>query len=355
MNTESATAVAEALQLWTNGNQQGAIDRVRPLAEAEDPPALALICWFFPQLGEPRWREGVDFAEKAVRKGMGWVVGNYFGNMLNDPNLRQRVPDLIRDAMSRGWQIDPIAHAVAPYQQGDHGTALALIDIAAGPWPWPEPWDDYLARARARVEALELATDHVGAQESAALEAINAATQRVDNQATTLTTRTEHLTKLLEQLTNAEVQTYFDAEAREYESQANRMWKWGIRVLVGAAVFAFLPIGIYYVGQVVGQHWLRNLNLVAAHVAAVAALGTVSGVLLARARGRDKARQRARDLSVALGTMFVYSEQIEDLPERQRFVHEMGRTVIEAFLRQDGAPLDAGESRSLLSAIVRQQ
>ena len=68
----------------------------------------------------------------------------------------------------------------------------------------------------------------------------------------------------------------------------------------------------------------------------------MAGVLLARSRNRDRARQRARDLSVALATMFVYSGQIADEAERQTFLREMGRAVLEAFIRQDAPHLDEG-------------
>jgi hypothetical protein len=46
--------------------------------------------------------------------------------------------------------------------------------------------------------------------------------------------------------------------------------------------------------------------------------------------------------------MFVYSEQIQDPGERQAFIRDMGRTVLEAFLRHDPA-MDA--DRSLIAAI----
>jgi hypothetical protein len=353
---ESDAAVLDALQMWTQGNHAGAVDRLRPLADSEEPVAVGLIAFFLGQMGEPHWRDGVPYAESALEKGMPWVANQYIGNMLNDPGLRQRVPDFLRAAFASGWQqLDPFAHAIAPYQQGDHNTALGLIHLAAGPFPWSGPWDEFLDRARGKLQELETASGNVEEREEAALKTIGEARERVETQAGMLQSRTEHLNELLEQITNAEVQTYFDREATQYEIEARTLWKWGVRVLVAAAIFAALPIVVYYIGQLLGTDWFDDQNLVAAHFAPAIAAGAVSGVLLARARGRDRARQRARDLSVALGTMFVYSEQISEESERQGFLREMGRTVIEAFLRQDAAGSDGTDNRSLLSELTRRQ
>jgi hypothetical protein len=56
-------------------------------------------------------------------------------------------------------------------------------------------------------------------------------------------------------------------------------------------------------------------------------------------------------LAVALGTMFVYSNHIQDAVEQQRFIHEMGRVVIESFLRQDSSAGDDGTG--LLTAFMQ--
>lgn len=128
----------------------------------------------------------------------------------------------------------------------------------------------------------------------------------------------------------------FESEAQKNQGEGRSLWRRGIWVLSAAAFVAILPILIFYVGQILGKDPFADENLVAAHFAPALALGAVAGVILARARGRDRAGQRARDLAVALGTMFAYSNQIRDEGERQQFLRDMGRTVIEAFLRADG-------------------
>ena len=49
--------------------------------------------------------------------------------------------------------------------------------------------------------------------------------------------------------------------------------------------------------------------------------------------------------------MFAYGEQIDDVEARQQFIHDMGRTVIEAYLRQDPSTSDDG-FHTFLSSIA---
>jgi hypothetical protein len=352
MSEDTRTMIVEAFEAWSRGDQPGAVERVRPAAGQGDRVALALICWFLAQRGEPYWREGVPYAEKATAKGISFVANYYLGNMLSDSALRQRLPELLRPALQAGLQFDPIASAQQPFQQGDHATATRLVELATIPVAQPEAWHDFLATVQQEWDQLSGAAGDVLHLREEALDAIRSTTAEVEGARQEVQTRTQQLMTLLDQTTNAEVQSFFDTEATKYENEARFLWRWSIILLIVTALFSVAPIVIYYVGTATGHAWLHDQNLIAAHLAPAVALGAVAGVLLARARGRDRARQRNRDLSVALGTMFVYSGQIASEDERQRFLHEMGRTVIEAFLRQD-APLGEDNGSSFLSALSR--
>jgi hypothetical protein len=111
-----------------------------------------------------------------------------------------------------------------------------------------------------------------------------------------------------------------------------------------------LPLLLHYIG--VGAK-LTNNGVFTAHLAATAALGTIAGVLLARARGRDRAAQRASDLSTAIGTMIAYSNQITDEAEKQRFMLMMGQLILQAHLQQDGSGNDDASANigSLVNAL----
>ena len=343
--------IREALQRWNQGDQQGAVDLVRAAADAGDRHALALVCWFLYQRGEPYWREGVPYAERAVATGMPWIIGYYLGNMQNDPALRARIPDIFASAMRAGYQGDPVTQAYTLFTQGDPAAAVRLVDVANAPLPYPESWEQFLTTIQTRYNDLAAASTAVGEQRQAALAAIQASRAQVDAQRAEVETRSQQLLQLIEQITNAEAQTFFEDEAKRYGEESTQLWNWGIGVLSAAAILAVLPLLIYYAARAFDKTpWIAGSQLAIAHTTPAIALAAVASVLLARSRRRDRARQRARDLSVALATMFVYSGQIADEAERQRFLHEMGRAVLEAFLRHDA---DAAEpdSASPLAAI----
>lgn len=341
-------AAIEALVMWNQGNQQEAVDRVRPYADEGDRVALGVISWFLYQMGEPRWKEGIPYALKAAKSGLPWVLSYYLGNILNDPNYRSQAPELMQLAVNSGWAIDPIAHAMQPLQQGDRGTALALLEVAASS-PEKEQWSELVASARVDAEKVEQAAKDADERRTQVLEALGNYESEVAADRDRIGTQINQLATLIEQATNAEAQTLFKEEAARNVKQGRTLWSVGFAVLIVAAILSATPMFLHYFGE--ASHELDGAALTTSHLAPTIALGAVSGILLSRARGRDRAGQRAGALSVALGTMFVYSGQIVDEAERQRFLHDMGRVVIESYLRQDTPPGDDGTS--LLAALLR--
>jgi hypothetical protein len=344
--------IEAALQKFSQGDHVGAVDTVRPAADAGDRVALALIAWFQSQRGEPHWREGIAYAEEAVRKGVPVVANPYVGPMLGDSTLRTRVPDLVRAVLQAGGSLDGFGLMMTPIGQGDLGTGVRIAEAASTPSLQPEGWKDLVERVTTEWDAVTAAVAASHEARDVAIQAIEADKAAVAALRNDVESRSSQLAALIEQTTNAEVQGFFENEATKYEGEARRAWWAGIALLAGAALFAVAPLVIYFVGTILDKDWLADQNLTAAHFAPALALGAVAGVLLARARGRDRARQRARDLSVALVTMFVYSAQITSPDERQRFLHDMGRTVLEAFLRQEGSHAES-DSGSLLSDVAR--
>lgn len=174
--------ITEAFDAWSRGDQNAAIERVRPAADAGDAIGLGLISWFIHQLGEPRWREGIPYAEGALAKGMPWVAAYYFGNMVNDATLRQRTPAFIRPALDAGWwQIDALAHALAPFQQGDRGTAVNLVEVAAEPRLLPPGWEEFAKQARQFLDELREAAGSVSDRKNSALAAMDSDAARSSN------------------------------------------------------------------------------------------------------------------------------------------------------------------------------
>lgn len=328
--------LSQAVQLWANGNQDAAVSQLRALADAGDADALGLICWFYHQMGG-RMVEGLPYLEKALDAGLPHVVAYFYGNMMNDPALRSQVPDLVRRAVAAGWPVDSTGMAIQAMQQGDPGTAVELVRCMAEP-RLPVP-----AGGEATVEEL---TKHL--QDARRVKRAIAAHQAdIEQQRRTVETQTKHLTKLIQEALSAQAGELFDKEAQTNQKESTKMWWRGVSVLGAAAALAVLPIVLYYFTG----DFIEKDKLIYAHFGPAVALGAVAGVLLAKASGHNQAAQKARALSVALGTMFSYSGSIADEAERQRFIHEMGRVVIEAFLRQDG-PSASGDRRSALEALL---
>ncbi|HEX6780491.1 MAG TPA: hypothetical protein VF125_00515 [Solirubrobacterales bacterium] len=334
--------LSKAIRTWNGGEQQVAVDLIRPLADTGDPSALLLICWWLQQVGSQP--EALEYAKKAAPLGNQWILANFFGPLVDQPDGRPAAIEMVRANPTSGFvSNDPLGRALEIFGQGEEQRGLEMLRAAAG---W-EGWPPDAEGVRKRLTELEGALSSVDAQRDVALEGIEVAKREVEAAREGFKTRESTLTQLLDNLTNASSQSHFDEQATKYEEESRRLWLLGVLVLAAAAVAAFLPVVLSYFGD---SHKLTGQSNVTAHLGATLALAAVAGVLLARARSRDRDRQRNRDLSVALGTMFAYSEQIANEEEKERFKHDMGRLVLETFLRQK-PPTEDG-SRNVLSDIV---
>lgn len=348
-STVVSDAFTSALQAWSQGNQQAALEAVRPHADAGDRAAVLLIAWFMSQMGQAFWTDGLAYARKAAELGMPQPATYFFGQILGDPNFRSQAPELARVAVAAGWSFDPLPNAPGAMQQGDPTTAVGLLLAASTPRPTEVAWASQLEKAKGDFEAIAVSASSVARKSETTLMRIAGAEAAVDQQRANVEKRAQSLLDLIDRITSAQATSYFEEEASRYGGEAKWSWRGGLAVIIAAAAVAVTPLMNYYYDRLEGNvSWLKGTDLVAAHTAPAVALGALAGVLLARARSRDRARQRARDLSVALQTMFVYGEQIDSDEERQAFIRDMGRTVLEAFLRHD-APVDS--DRSLIAAI----
>jgi hypothetical protein len=344
-----ADATTQAFQFWNSGQQQQAIDLIRPFADQDQPWALALIAWFLHQTGDPGWRNAIPYADRAVRAGYPMAVNYVIGNMLSDPALRTQAVDLMRLAIGYGLQVDPMGYAQQAAQQGDGNAAAGFLAAPFGPYPLsPDGWDDLVDHARtARREAEAHARASAEGRQS-----IDSLVRQVETDVAESTnrikTQTGQLFTLIQAATNRQAEAVFEDEASQLQREEKSLWRNGIVIVSVAALIAVLPLALHYLG--LGPD-LTSSNTLAAHFTAAASFAVVAGVMLARARGRDRARQRARDLTLALSTMFAYGGQIQDPAERSRFTYEMGRVVIESFLRAD-ASSGSDDSTSLLTALL---
>ena len=65
--------------MWQQGNRDAAIEEIRQFADACDPSSLSLIAWFLHQMPEPRWKEGIPYAETAASQGNSQPITYFLG------------------------------------------------------------------------------------------------------------------------------------------------------------------------------------------------------------------------------------------------------------------------------------
>jgi hypothetical protein len=328
---------------------------IRPMEEAGHSYAQALLAWFLHQQGDTGWREAIPWVEAAMRGGYPQAAGFVVGNMLSDPDLRVDGIRLAVAAAPFGLNYaDVFSQILSLAQQGDVDGAKAIL--AETPWPAnpysAEAWTVLLDHAQTVSDQLaSLATEATGQRKrldqhvDQVLEVARQSEQRI-------TSQTKRLSDLITQTTNAQASSFFDSEATASETEANTTWRVGISVVAFAACLSLAPLVSHYLFLTMGKGLeLSSAQTLAAHATAALALATVAGVLLTRSRVRDRNRQRNRDLSVALNTMFAYGDQIEDPAERQKFIHDLGKTVIEAYLRQEASSAE-DDFRGILSVFA---
>jgi hypothetical protein len=263
--------IAKALRTWAAGDPQAAIDVLRPLADDGDSAALLLICWWLQQSGDPPG--ALEYAQKAAHLGNQWILSNFFGQLVEQPDSRPAVIEMVRASPTSGFVAnDPLGRAIEIFNQGDEQKGLELLRAAAGWEGWPPDTEE----VRKRIAELNETLRTVKAQRDAAVKAIEESTAEVDAVREGFKTRESTLTQLLDNLTNASSQSHFDEQATKYEAESRRLWLFGVLVLAAAAIAAFLPVVLNYLSE---SHKLEGQSDVSAHLGATLALAAVAGVL----------------------------------------------------------------------------
>jgi hypothetical protein len=224
------------------------------------------------------------------------------------------------------------------------GSADRLLTATAQVMAGQLPPEDVNAAAGGTVQRLQEVEQQIDEKQAA----YQAASEQLERIREGFETRESTLTKFLDDLTNVAAEVEFQKQAEGYERESKFFWTAGLVTLIAASCVAVLPLILNYVNH--QHHALEGQSNISAHLAVALAFAAVSGVFLARARNRDRNRQRNRDLSVALITMFAYSDQIANDEEKERFKHDMGRLVLEAFLRQE--PPSEERSRGILADLT---
>lgn len=332
--TDEEVASAQAIfQLWQGGSQEPALDQLRVHADADRRWAVALMCWLSSQRGVPGLEAGLPYARKALELGVPWAAGNYLNNAVANlqsmPHLVDEVLEIVRDHGPFWIGLDLVAQGWNLIAQGHVQQGIRMMAVNATYPVLDSDWDSLAARARDRMNELDdlVASAHRAQEASAATTAEAGAA--IEKEQADLRTAAKQAGLLVAAVVSDSTASLFKADAARNEKESKTAWTWGLVVLAAAAIVAVTPLGIHYLDK--GPKY-SGPALLGAHAGSTAALATVAGVLLARARSRDVARQRANDLSTAMGTMIAYSNQIQDPSEKQRFMMTMGQLVLQAHL-----------------------
>lgn len=326
------------LQLWNQGSHQQAIEMLRPLADRDERWAVNLMCWLTMQIGPPGIEHGLPYARKALALGMPWSATSFANNLVAHaaalPNLIEAVLELTTEVVPWPVGFDTAGQGWNLISQGQVAEGIRLMGVH-GTFPYnSDQWASLIHAARNQVNELEqivsAARNHQE-QVDAFAEESNVAIQRSRD---ALETSAQQAGLLVTSVTSDSASSLFNKDAERNEGESKAAWRSGLLVLILAALVAILPLCLHYFG--VGRDY-SDAALIGAHGASAVALATVAGVLLARARSRDVARQRAGDLSTAMGTMIAYSNQIQDPSEKERFMLTMGQLVLQAHLTAGGS------------------
>ncbi|MFJ8894941.1 hypothetical protein ACIRCZ_10170 [Leifsonia sp. NPDC102414] len=218
---------------------------------------------------------------------------------------------------------------------------------------WPlqvEPQLNALAdQARTRIGELDEVVAGARLRQSEIDSTVGEARAEIDKAKDDLKTSAKQAGLLVTTVASDATNALFKADATRNAKESRGAWLAGLIVLGLAAVVALLPVGLHYLHLGPKYSTVEQIGL---HLASTAALATFAGVLLARARSRDQAAQRANDLSTAMGTMISYSNQISDPTERERFMTTMGQLVLQAHLTSGSKQGAKDESLSGMIALL---
>lgn len=330
---DDVTLVQQIQQYWNSGNQASAIELLRPKAAEGRTWAAALMAWLTMQQGYPAIDESITWAIKAAELGQPLQAIHTFNNVVGHvgsfPQLGERLSELLAIAAPWAGGIDPVGQGWNLVAQGQPALGLQMMSLSI-PWPASEPQMAGLVTQIAS-RSRELDEILVAARESRATVDLNAGDARaaIEKARTDLETSAKQAGLLVTTVLSDATNSLFKADAARNAKESTGAWIAGLAVLGLAALVAVLPVGLHYLDM--GPSYTA-IEQIALHLASTAALGTFAGVLLARARSRDRAAQRAHDLSTAMGTMISYSNQISDPTEKERFMMMMGQVVLQAHL-----------------------
>lgn len=318
---------------WISGNTSAAIHELRGRANQNCPWAAALTAWLLRQMEDPSLNESIDWAIKAAELGLSGQIGPTFAKVLAQlpeyPNLIHRLHDLLKWSSPGPDDVDLIYQGLNLVASGESDVALQVMSMVTTLPATNSQWNVFGQQIRERTDELAGILDDAREQRDSLGVSVKQAETAIDKARGDLETSAKQAGLLVTTISSDATNAHFKADAKRNEKESAGAWRWGLIILGAAAVVALLPVVLHYLN--VGPRYSSGQQI-GVHFASTVALASFAGVLLARARSRDQAAQRAYDLSTAMGTMISYSNQISDPVEKERFTTAMGQVVLQAHL-----------------------
>lgn len=348
-------ALQQAHQFWSSGNPPQATLLIRTKAEEGRPWAPAVLAWMLMQQGYPSLEESVDWAVRAAEAGFAsqltQTLNNVIANLPSYPQLANKLPQLLAYGLSWWSGPDLVGQAwnLLASGQADMAMRLLMTPVPLPPWAADGQLAQVVARAKERLEVMENTAETIARIQVEIQEASVRAQGAFDRATSDLETKAGQAGLLVDATTSEATNSLFKADAARNAKESKGSWVGGLVTLGAAATVAVLPVVLHYVNAGPDYTGFEQIGL---HLVSTAAFATFAGVLLARARSRDHAAQRANDLSTAMGTMIAYSNQISDPAEKQRFMTTMGQVVLQAHLTAGGKAVASDESVGGMLALM---
>ncbi|MGL5826629.1 MAG: hypothetical protein ACRCYU_17735 [Nocardioides sp.] len=312
--------------------------------------ALGLTCWLHAQQGPPGLASGIPIAETLVRKGKPWLVWSFVNTMMASvhaaPDLLDVAIDLLRRIQISGpfWisGFDPVGLGWNLMGSGRVAEGIRVMKLPP-PSHGPREWDNFMRSAAQSLNQLNSMARSGSEKLRKVEEVARVESEELVSIRERVAARANSVELLIDSVTSAQVADNFRTAADRNRRESRAPYVLGLGVLFVAVLVAALPLLVNYIPGIrldVRASPYSPAQLLGAHLSATGALAVLAGVLLARARGRDNARQRASDFATAMTTVVAYSSQIQDTSERQRFMQTMGQLVLAAHLQHDSKVSD---------------
>jgi hypothetical protein len=227
-----------ALDLWTQSQQEQAAEALKPAVEAGWLPAVLAAAWFNQQRG--LHAESVPLVQRALDAGNALPGMWFFGNYIATAEHRPLALEIARVANESGYPWDVVGNWSAFWTQGDQDGAVALFEVTTRPQPagLRAEWERMLDDVRTGMTEVQGAATVVSTARDEAVEAIRGHESAIREEMERVEQLVGDTTSLVHGATADHIAKAYAERASNALSAARKWTGWAIVVGVVAAVWA---------------------------------------------------------------------------------------------------------------------